>query len=260
MNSNELNVYVINLEFRTDRRVEMQRQLARIGWSATFFPAIRPDDAGDFDTIGTRGCFLSHLGVLKHAAKQDRDMVLMEDDLTFSEDFSNLWCSAYEALQTNRWSIFYPGHLLTNAPLGLHRVNPTKGLWCAHFMVIKKENIAMLADALDTMLSLRIIPSEHRMHNWKPTFIPLCWDINGLHVQTSQSIDGMTILRHYDRQSIFCEDSRKQGIILKPMIHCDVVHSLDSRHEIKRHELMSAWGRSTFNYPHFERRVGNRRR
>jgi glycosyl transferase family 25 len=153
MNSNELNVYVINLEFRTDRRVEMQRQLARIGWSATFFPAIRPDDAGDFDTIGTRGCFLSHLGVLKHAAKQDRDMVLMEDDLTFSEDFSNLWCSAYEALQTNRWSIFYPGHLLTNAPLGLHRVNPTKGLWCAHFMVIKKENIAMLADALDTMLS-----------------------------------------------------------------------------------------------------------
>ncbi|MEX1060616.1 MAG: glycosyltransferase family 25 protein, partial [Methyloceanibacter sp.] len=60
-------ISIINLEHRTDRRIAMQKQLSRIGWQAEFFAAIRPDIAADFPSIGARGCFLSHLAVLKNA-------------------------------------------------------------------------------------------------------------------------------------------------------------------------------------------------
>ena len=59
--------YVINLEDRTDRRAEMEQQLRRVGWQAAFVAAIRPVDAGDFPSVGARGCFLSHLATLKQA-------------------------------------------------------------------------------------------------------------------------------------------------------------------------------------------------
>jgi len=45
----------------------MQKELSRIGWRAEFFPAVRPETAQGFPWIGARGCFLSHLAVLKSA-------------------------------------------------------------------------------------------------------------------------------------------------------------------------------------------------
>jgi GR25 family glycosyltransferase involved in LPS biosynthesis len=90
---------VINLECRKDRRAEMETQLRRIQWDAQFFPAVRPPDAGDFQSIGARGCFLSHLAVLKRAALQNDHAVIMEDDLNFSRDFSSVSPATFADLQ-----------------------------------------------------------------------------------------------------------------------------------------------------------------
>jgi len=82
-------IYVINLPYRTDRRAEIDVQLARAGLSLShpkvhLFEAVRPDEPGPFPSIGARGCFLSHLGVLKDAAMRGFDKVLvLEDDADF---------------------------------------------------------------------------------------------------------------------------------------------------------------------------------
>src|SRR5262249_35421747 len=104
-------VFIINLEHRTDRRAAMQRELSRVDWPGEFFPAIRTPSAGGFPSVGARGCFLSHLEVLRKArALGVRRLVILEDDLNFAPDLAARWTSAISELEGLKWSIFYPGH------------------------------------------------------------------------------------------------------------------------------------------------------
>ena len=146
--------FVINLEHRVDRRVEMKRQLSRIGWDAVFFPAIRPTSAADFPSVGARGCFLSHLAVLKEAGRlRVRQLVILEDDVNFITDFSERWPPAIGALESREWSIFYPGHVIDKQMEGLSLISPSAGVQCAHFMVINDRAIPHLVEGLETILA-----------------------------------------------------------------------------------------------------------
>ena len=64
-------VRIVNLKARADRRREMRGELARLGLGLddriALHEACRPDDRGDFPSLGARGCFLSHLTVLDQA-------------------------------------------------------------------------------------------------------------------------------------------------------------------------------------------------
>lgn len=145
---------VINLARRRDRRVETEHELARIGWSATFFPAIEPAEAGDFPSIGARGCFLSHLAVLKAARESAvARLIILEDDITFAPDFAIGWQSALLALASEPWSIFYPGHPLDGLMPGLSLLSPDTVVRGTHFMVINGEAIPQLIAGLETILS-----------------------------------------------------------------------------------------------------------
>jgi hypothetical protein len=149
-----IEIFVINLKHRTDRRLAMREQLSRVGWSAEFFPAIRPQEPAGFPSIGARGCFLSHLSVLKkaeHAGAQH--VVILEDDLNFGLAFADHWRSAMSALTAHEWSIFYPGHAMKNLPAGLSRVAPETGIQCTHFMVISGPALPKLIAGLETILS-----------------------------------------------------------------------------------------------------------
>src|SRR5690242_19354271 len=98
---------VINLKHRVDRRVAMEEQLSRVGWEADFFPAIRPEKADEFPSIGARGCFLSHLSVLKNARdSRAQHLIVLEDDLNFTPDFVDQWKLSFAALERLDWSIF----------------------------------------------------------------------------------------------------------------------------------------------------------
>ena len=80
-------IVVINLPERTDRRREMTAELRRAGIDRRdprlqFFAGIRPADAGQYPSIGARGCFESHLGVIREAIRDRVESVLiLEDDL-----------------------------------------------------------------------------------------------------------------------------------------------------------------------------------
>jgi len=143
--------FVINLPQRPDRRREMEAELKRVNWHAEFFPAIRPTDAGDFPSIGARGCFLSHLAVLKEAARRQSDRaIILEDDLNFSRKFE--WQKVQSFMESNDWDIVYPSHFLDDLSDGISPVPSDRGVMSAHFVLINGRAIPRLIDGLEVIL------------------------------------------------------------------------------------------------------------
>ncbi|MBZ0130279.1 MAG: glycosyltransferase family 25 protein [Rhodobacteraceae bacterium] len=143
-------VYVINLPARTDRRAEMERQLARVGLSfdrpeVVLFEAVRPADKGEFPTIGTRGCYLSHLGVIEQAlADGCETFLLMEDDADFTQDFNLRMPLIRDGLQGRHWDFLYgwsPGRHDARAPAGnaeIVSIAPDHAVKLAHFLGMRR--------------------------------------------------------------------------------------------------------------------------
>jgi glycosyl transferase, family 25 len=116
-------IYVVNLPERTDRRKTIALELAKAGLPLTpnhieIFPAIRPESAGEFPSIGARGCFLSHLAILKQAKQLGlSNILIVEDDLVISELFKQQEESLLNQLQQTDWGFVYFGHSLKIEPL-----------------------------------------------------------------------------------------------------------------------------------------------
>lgn len=154
-------IYIINLPERTDRRQEMEAQLSSVGLGKTsspvqFFQAIRPVDAGEFPTIGTRGCFLSHLGVLKDAMQHGFARILiLEDDLNFSTDFKDRIQGVVDVLSEKPWGMFYGGY--SSLPVGsdeygLVCIPSSQGVQTSHFIGVNTSALPALTAYLEKML------------------------------------------------------------------------------------------------------------
>ncbi len=107
---------IINLPERADRRAETRNEFKRVGWpienlKVDFFTALQPELALGFPSSGVRGCFLSHMNVIKKA-KQDNlaNVLIMEDDIAFISDIDNIAADALQALDQTNWDILYFGH------------------------------------------------------------------------------------------------------------------------------------------------------
>jgi glycosyl transferase, family 25 len=137
-------IFVINLSTRADRRAEMDAQLRRVGLSlasrnVTVFEAVRPEHEGDFPSIGARGCFMSHLGVLKEALRLGLSSVLiLEDDADFAP---GPHCTEVQAcLEQEDWAIFYGGYRVDALPrtrLACVCVPPATAVETAHFIAMR---------------------------------------------------------------------------------------------------------------------------
>jgi hypothetical protein len=156
-------IYVIHLPHRTDRRQEVQAQLLSVGLDLDqapvhLFAAIRPAAAGDFPSVGARGCFLSHLGVLRHALAHGAQRILvLEDDFNFAPDFAATGPVVLRGLAGHDWSMFYGGHVLaadvTPVPLceGLAQVAPPVGVGTTHCVGFQGAVMAQLVPYLEAM-------------------------------------------------------------------------------------------------------------
>jgi len=70
-------VVYINLDYRKDRKFEMEQELTRMGIKAQRFPAIQ-------NAVGLVGCLQSHLAVLELAKKNKyKNILILEDDFQF---------------------------------------------------------------------------------------------------------------------------------------------------------------------------------
>jgi glycosyl transferase, family 25 len=156
-------VRIINLPSRADRRRDTDRELARIGLAAdgrdiAYVAAERPSDAGGFETAGARGCFLSHLGVLRQMlAEGAAGVLILEDDVTFAKDLRDRLGGMLAGLDAISWSIFYGGHeaLATEdlerfGPLRI--IPPERGVQTTHCIAVRRDAAARLVPYFSAML------------------------------------------------------------------------------------------------------------
>lgn len=156
---------VINLPERTDRLDDFARQLHRIGLSLDhprvhLFRAVRPSDPGPFPTIGARGCFLSHLEILRKALAEEVDSILLcEDDLNFSRDLPQRIAYLAAELEKQDWDILY-GFTGENAngptvdPQGqLVSLTAEQTFYCAHILAFRRRAIERLVPYLEDLLT-----------------------------------------------------------------------------------------------------------
>jgi hypothetical protein len=153
--------YIINLPSRSDRRRETNRMLKKAGLPMEsgrieYFPAVRPNSPGGFESIGARGCFMSHLGVLKKARDEGAPNVLiMEDDLEIDPNFNALTASIVSILEREPWGFVYFGHRLADdaRPSGDALLAPYQGgIQTTHFLGINGPTIPKVIDFLETVL------------------------------------------------------------------------------------------------------------
>ncbi|EKQ70229.1 glycosyltransferase involved in LPS biosynthesis [Leptolyngbyaceae cyanobacterium JSC-12] len=108
--------YIINLPERKDRRKATEKELQKVGMQIApgrleFFSAIRPDHPDGFPSIGARGCFLSHLQILKQARDAGLTNVLvMEDDVFMDDSFPIFEDALIEQLRQEAWGFAYFGY------------------------------------------------------------------------------------------------------------------------------------------------------
>src|SRR5258708_6708196 len=108
-------IYLINLPERADRRTELERELSRVGLQGgdsrlVWIRAVRPLEAGEFPSIGARGCFESHLTCLRLALEQGHGRILiLEDDASFPRFRLNGLRSVLAKLTGTDWAMWYGG-------------------------------------------------------------------------------------------------------------------------------------------------------
>jgi GR25 family glycosyltransferase involved in LPS biosynthesis len=109
-------IYVVNLPERKDRLQDTKVVLSRINLSLDsqdfeVFPAIKPQDSAGFPSVGVRGCFLSHLTILKKALEEGLpNLLILEDDIEFAYSFPKLWPSIAAQFRSQPWDLAYLGY------------------------------------------------------------------------------------------------------------------------------------------------------
>ena len=159
-------IYVINLASRGDRRREMRDQLDRLGLSfhhpkVILFKAECPDTAHPFDSIGAKGCFQSHLALLKNAkARGLSSILILEDDGDFADHISNANAPDLAALQTNDWDMVHLGYDPAFAPadwryskMPLVDLAPDHVLQQSHMILLSDAAIRQAVNYFELMLS-----------------------------------------------------------------------------------------------------------
>lgn len=151
--------YIVNLPERADRRREMDAELARAGLRASigrirYYRAVRPADAGAFPSIGARGCFMSHLGILEEALR-DRlgNVLIMEDDLRLDPRVHTPPAQMIDRVSGDDWHFAYLGHVETlpedDAP---HWIETRQPLATTHCYALHGNIIERLRDHLASCL------------------------------------------------------------------------------------------------------------
>lgn len=158
-------IYVLNLPERADRRREVEAQLRRFGLSLTaepvrLFRAVRPSDPGPFPSVGARGCFMSHLGMLREAVRDGvASVLILEDDLDFAPDAEERLPTLLRSLQQEDWALFYGGYELPEgapdaaapAGAGLHPIQAELPVRTTHFIALRGTAIAGAARFLEAV-------------------------------------------------------------------------------------------------------------
>lgn len=134
MNFKDFKIYCISLKRREDRRSTVKDHLDSLGIEFEFFDAI---DSNDIDGVfqlpkGAIGCNLSHLNLYKKCLGSDKPILVLEDDVQFSNDV----IEKIEGIQIPEdWALLYfggnhNGNEINMIDQNLHRLKKTFTTHC----------------------------------------------------------------------------------------------------------------------------------
>lgn len=119
----------LNLDHRTDRRQHMERELARVGISATRTRGMLPEEVIQHRkldrarlkvmqnrTPGAIGCHYGQVQIMSDSLEEGKHAFVMEDDLIFCDDFQRRMGFIQDYLKDTDWDVFWLG--------GTFHVNP----------------------------------------------------------------------------------------------------------------------------------------
>lgn len=149
-------VRIINLVDRQDRRREITEQLNQVRGIApnvSFFDAHRPDSPGEFPSLGARGCFESHLSILREARdRKVQTLLILEDDLDFTRDGRARMEPLLVELAAKDWSFFYGAHVIpADDRHGLVQLASDEPVMTTSFVGFRGAVIPELVDFLESM-------------------------------------------------------------------------------------------------------------
>ncbi len=154
-------VRIISLKHRQDRRQRIASQLSDLGidmagYGITFFDALKYNDAGGFPTNGVRGCFNSHLKLIRECADSGKPALIMEDDAFFQIKALNRVNGIGTLVEERAWDfIYFGGHVdATQLPVIASPLTPFRGeIIGSHCVGYTPEAAARFADYLEQCLT-----------------------------------------------------------------------------------------------------------
>ena len=117
-------IYILNLPQRVDRLQATVKELESVGIDlehekVKIFPAIKPDTLEPFHKLGSKGCFLSVLEILKRSREESlKNVLIFQDDIKFVPGFKDYEQDLVEQLKQKKWDIVQFGYFLS------HRISP----------------------------------------------------------------------------------------------------------------------------------------
>lgn len=117
-------IRIINLPSRPDRRAEMEAELRRMGLGddprVQFADGILVDDKAPFRRPGEKGVFLAHLAIISDAAAAGESVLILEDDVDFTNAAKSWSPSAECDLAYGGYSAANPSDLQSSDIIGAH--------------------------------------------------------------------------------------------------------------------------------------------
>jgi len=137
----------------------MEQELKRVGLEGDarvrFFAAQSFDNAGTFYSIGARGCYDSHLSILREAAQNGHSVLIVEDDCDFEPK-----AVAYDL--PGDWQIFYGGY----GPDWVIDPETSDHIEGSHLMGFRGDTVPILAVYLEQLLTRDDHPSVDGAYMW----------------------------------------------------------------------------------------------
>ncbi|CAG8558529.1 6748_t:CDS:1 [Dentiscutata heterogama] len=175
-------VYVINLEYRIDRRKKMEALGDYLGLDLDIIKAVNKFDNGALSRLnmsnleaGPKACYLSHYSVIESIVKNGyKNTMILEDDVDMELNITDIMSEVHRNLPNN-WDILYlgscheEGNELLKTNLTIHKLHKSGYPKCTHAYAVsikgakkllKKLKINNTADKIDREIPALITAGE----------------------------------------------------------------------------------------------------
>lgn len=102
-------IVYINLDSREDRRIESEIEFEKLNIDPIRISGTSIQGTSNSMINGMLGCTLSHLRCLLLAKKENKNILIFEDDIKFINDYENIVEGACNDIQSIDWQMLYLG-------------------------------------------------------------------------------------------------------------------------------------------------------